>query len=115
MERETDAHLAALVETVEFFIAKLRRFTAGVTVEEMQWTPSGINNSLAWIVRHCADLLWLMYGRLSGNRIPVDLGASGIAWGSVQGAIQDNIGAAFVPGADKQAILDEINAVGEAG
>ena len=37
------------------------------------------------------------------------------AWGSVQGAIQDNIGAAFVPGADKQAILDEINAVGEAG
>jgi multiple sugar transport system substrate-binding protein len=35
------------------------------------------------------------------------------AWGSVQGAIQDGIGAAFVPGADKQAILDEINAVGE--
>ena len=35
------------------------------------------------------------------------------AWGSVQGAIQDNIGAAFVPGADKQAVLDEINAVGE--
>jgi len=34
-------------------------------------------------------------------------------WGAVQGAIQDNIGAAFVPGADKQAILDEINAVGE--
>jgi len=35
------------------------------------------------------------------------------AWGSVQGAIQDNIGAAFVPGADKQAVLDGINAVGE--
>ena len=35
------------------------------------------------------------------------------AWGSVQGAIQDGIGAAFVPGADKQQILDEINAVGE--
>ena len=37
------------------------------------------------------------------------------AWGAVQGAIQDNIGAAFVPGADKQAILDQINAVGEEG
>ncbi|MEX1295900.1 MAG: extracellular solute-binding protein [Candidatus Limnocylindrales bacterium] len=35
------------------------------------------------------------------------------AWGAVQGAIQDNIGAAFVPGADKQQILDLINAVGE--
>ena len=40
----------------------------------MQWTPSGIANSLAWIVRHCADLLWLSYGRLAGERIPVDLG-----------------------------------------
>lgn len=36
-------------------------------------------------------------------------------WGAVQGAIQDGIGAAFVPGADKQAVLDEINAVGEGG
>ena len=34
-------------------------------------------------------------------------------WGAVQGAIQDNIGAAFVPDADKQQILDQINAVGE--
>ena len=45
-----------------------------VAVDEMQWTPSGIANSLAWIVRHCADLLWLSYGRLAGERIPVDLG-----------------------------------------
>jgi multiple sugar transport system substrate-binding protein len=41
--------------------------------------------------------------------------SSQAAWGPVQGAIQDDIGAAFVPGADKLKILDEINAVGEGG
>jgi hypothetical protein len=40
----------------------------------MGWAPSGIADSLAWIVRHCADLLWLTYGRLTGERVHANLG-----------------------------------------
>jgi hypothetical protein len=98
MGQETNAQLTAAIETAEFYIAKLRRYTTDVDVDEMQWTPAGIANSLAWIVRHCADLLWLSYGRLAGERIPVNLGASGIAWGAVKGAMFDE--AAPEPGPD---------------
>jgi hypothetical protein len=86
--------LTTFIETAEFFMAKLRRYTADVNVEEMQCTPAGIANSLAWIVRRCADLLWLSYGRLAGERIPVNLGGSGIAGSSVKGAtfLQHNLG-----------------------
>ena len=55
----------------------------------MGWTPTGIANSLAWIVRHCADLLWLMYAHLSGERVPANLGAYGVAWSTVKGATLD--------------------------
>jgi uncharacterized damage-inducible protein DinB len=89
------------MKTTEFFIAKLRRYTTDVTVEEMRWTPAGINNPLSWIVRHCADLLWLIYGRLSEEWIPANLGRSGIAWGSVKGTTFDEH--APEPGPDAQA------------
>jgi hypothetical protein len=95
-----DARLNAFTETAEAYIAKLRRYTTGVDATEMQWTPADIANSLAWIVRHCADLLWLSYGRLAGERIPVDLGVSDIAWSSVKGATFDE--AAQEPGPDAQ-------------
>lgn len=101
MGQQTNAQLAACIEIAEFLIAKLRRYTADVTVEEMQWTPAGIANSLAWIVRHCADLLWLSYGRLAGQRVPANLGGSGIAWSSVKGAAFDETAAE--PGPDAQA------------
>jgi len=55
----------------------------------MQWTPPGIRNSLAWISRHCADLLWLSYARLSGEHVQVNLGTSGIARSAVEGAAFD--------------------------
>ena len=100
MGQETAAQLDGLVRTTEFFIAKLRRYTAGVNVEEMQWTPAGIANPLAWIVRHCADLLWLSYGRLAGEQIPANLGGSGIAWSAVKGATFDEV--AQEPGPDAQ-------------
>lgn len=95
-----DARLNAFTETAEAYIAKLRRYTTGVDATEMQWIPVGIANSLAWIVRHCAGLLWLSSGRLAGERVPVNLGASGIAWSSVKGAIFDE--AAQEPGPDAQ-------------
>jgi hypothetical protein len=92
----SDAQLATLLDATESYIAKLRRFAAGVDADEMRRTPPGINNSLAWIVRHCADLLWLSYGRLSGERVQVNLGTSGIAWSAVEGAAFDE--AAQEPG-----------------
>lgn len=98
----SDAQLAALIEAAGSYIAKLRRFTAGVDVEEMQWTPPGIANSLGWIVRHCADLLWLSYSRLSGERIPVNLAESGIAWSAVQGAAFDEAAQEPSPGAEER-------------
>jgi len=60
------------------------------------WTPAGIANPLAWILRHCADLLWLCTGRLSGERIPANFGESGIAWSAVKGTAFD--GATPEPG-----------------
>lgn len=107
MGQKIDTQLAAFIEIAELFIAKLRRYTTDATVEEMQWTPSGINNSLAWLVRHCADLLWLSYGRLAGERIPANLGESGIAWGSVKGATFDET--APEPGLDAQARMDHLD------
>jgi hypothetical protein len=46
MGQEQNAQLDAFVETTKFFIEKLRRYTTDATVEEMQWTPAGVNNSL---------------------------------------------------------------------
>ena len=100
MGQEPNAQLATLIHTTEFFIAKLRRYTTGVDAEEMLWAPAGIANPLAWIVRHCADLLWLSYGRIAGERIPANLGSSGIAWGSVKGTTFDE--GAQEPGPDAE-------------
>ncbi len=103
----SNAQLAALIDAADSYIAKLRRFTTGVDEAEMQWTAPGIGNSLAWIVRHCADLLWLSYGRLSGERIPANLAASGIAWSAVQGATFDEAAQEPGPGAEERmAYLD---------
>lgn len=66
----------------------------------MRLSTSGITNALAWIVRHCADLLWLMYDRLAGEHLPVNLGESGIAWSVVKGTVFDE--AAQEPGPDAQ-------------
>jgi len=101
VDQETDVQLGAFVGAVGFFVGKLHRYTKDVSVEEMQWTPAGIANSLAWIVRHCADLLWLTYGRLSGERVPTNLGASGVAWSAVKGTAHDE--AAQAPGPDAKA------------
>jgi hypothetical protein len=94
--------IKTLIETTEFFIAKLKRYTESVSIQEMQWTPSGINNSLAWILRHCADLIWLCYGRLAGEQVPVNLGDSGIAWSSVKGTAFDKAAEPPGPGAEEQ-------------
>jgi hypothetical protein len=107
MGQEPNTQLAALIHTAEFFIAKLRRYTTGVDAEEMLWTPAGIANPLAWIVRHCADLLWLSYGRIAGERVPADLGRSGIAWSAVKGATFDETVQDPGPGAEERlAYLD---------
>ena len=103
----SDSQLAGLIDAAEAYIAKLRRFTTDVDVEEMGWTPPGINNSLAWLVRHCAGLLWLSYGRLSGKRLPVNLASSGIAWSAVQGAAFDEAAGEPGPSAEEHmAYLD---------
>ena len=107
MEHATNTHndaskVRVLIETTESFIAKLKRYTAGVSVEEMHWTPPGINNSLAWILRHCADLMWLCYGRLADEQIPVNLGDSGIAWSSVKGTAFDEAAEPPGPSAEEQ-------------
>jgi hypothetical protein len=103
MGQGTEVQLAASIEAAEYHIAKLRRFTAGVDAEEMQWTPTGIANSLAWIVRHCADLLWLSYSRLTGERVAADLGGAGIAGSAVQGANFDETAPA--PGPDAESLV----------
>lgn len=89
MVEGTDTQLTVFVENVEFFIGKLRRYCEGASEDEMEWTPAGIRNSLAWIVHHCAGLLWLGYGRISGDRIPANLQGAGIAWGSAKGSTYD--------------------------
>ncbi|MCK4570533.1 DUF664 domain-containing protein [Candidatus Bipolaricaulota bacterium] len=89
MAKVADTQLTVFIENIEFSVGKLRRYCEGVSEDEMEWTPTGIRNSLAWIVRHCAGLLWLGYGRISGNRIPANLRGSGIAWGSAKGSTYD--------------------------
>ena len=86
---------------LEFFLGKLRRYCDGTTDEEMLWTPTGIRNPLAWIVRHCAGLLWLSYGRISGEPVPTSVKASGVAWGALKGAVfEEHEDAPAYPGAN---------------
>jgi len=92
MVKIEDPRLAAFAEDVECHIGKLRRYATGVTDEEMSWRPTGISNPLAWLIRHCADLLWLSYGRISGEPVPVNLAQSRIA-GSAFGDVQYEPGA----------------------
>ena len=56
MVETIDTQLLVFIENVEFFIGKLRRYCEGASEDEMEWTPTEIRNSLAWIIRYCAGL-----------------------------------------------------------
>ena len=45
---------------------RLARFTSGLTLEELRWRPSGINNSIEWILTHIASQLWLCHSLVTG-------------------------------------------------
>ena len=76
-----DEHLGYFIEDVEWQMGKLLDGVRELSVEQMGWTPEGINNPLSWLVRHSADALWECYGIVSGEVAPADLRASGIPEG----------------------------------
>lgn len=76
-----DEQLTYYLENMDWQLGKLLAGLQDLTAEQMLWTPSGINNSLSWLVRHCADILWECYGIASGVQVPANLRASGIPEG----------------------------------
>jgi len=55
------------------------RLSKDVSQEELGWSPSGLRNSLSWILRRCAGLLWGCYAQVSGQPISEDVRTSGLA------------------------------------
>ena len=76
-----DEHLDYFIQNVEWQMGKLLDGVQELSVEQMNWTPKGINNPLIWLIRHSADVLWECYGMASGEVVPADLRASGIPEG----------------------------------
>ena len=95
-----DIQLEPFIENAEALFAKLWRYCDSATVEEMAWTPTGIKNSPGWILRHCAGLLWVTYGRMSSEPVPSSVQDSGIAWSSMKGTLFEDSEAALPQSAD---------------
>jgi hypothetical protein len=103
-----DEHLGYYIEDMEWQMGKLLTGVRELTAEQMTWTPPGINNSLAWLLRHFADVLWECYGMASGETVPADLGASGIPEGWLGNLTYDeNAPAPGLTGSERAAYLEE--------
>ena len=80
-----DSQAALCMENLELAVSKLKRYTKDVSDAEMQWSPSGIKNSLSWIIRHCTGLLWVSGAYVSGQAIPGYVQDAEIAPGALKG------------------------------
>jgi len=91
------AQLAVYVENVESAISKLARYCKDVADEEMEWSPSGLRNSLSWIIRHCAALVWASYAHASGKPIPDYVRTAGVASSVIKGIVFSPIAGEKLP------------------
>ena len=89
-----DLQATICIENLELAVSKLKRYTKDVSDAEMEWSPSGIKNSLSWIIRHCTGLLWVSGAYVSGQPIPGYVQDAGIAPGSLKGLEFSNATAA---------------------
>jgi hypothetical protein len=81
----TDSHESSLLAEVALCCRKIERFTKGISQEELQWTPPGVNNSLSWLLRHLAATLWICHSLAAGSRMNWDPCEAGIQLSSVRG------------------------------
>jgi hypothetical protein len=103
-----DEHLGYFIDNVEWQMGKLLDGVRGLSAEEMNWTPAGINNSLNWLIRHSADVLWECHGIASGVLVPADLRASGIPEGWLENLQYDeNAPGPGESGAERAAYMEE--------
>jgi hypothetical protein len=78
-----DTAVSSFTDAIDLCISKLTRFTSGLTNDEMDWRPTGIKNSLSWILTHFTALLWCCHAVITGKRIPFDPLSAGVAWGGI--------------------------------
>ena len=79
-----DERLEIFLNRFESKKKALLRYASDLAAEQMGWVPAGIDNSMAWIVRHWADLCWLAYGGVSGRKVPARPAARGLPQGIVE-------------------------------
>ena len=73
-----DERLKLYIDNTE---GQMRRLIEGIEdlgVEQMTWTPPGVKNSLSWLLRHWADLIWFNFGVLSDTTLPIRPDVQGI-------------------------------------
>ena len=103
-----DEQLGYYVENIEWQMGKLLDGVRELSAEQMTWTPPGINNSLSWLIRHSADVLWECYGIASGEVVPADLRASGIPEGWLKNLqFDENAPAPGESGSEHVAYIEE--------
>ncbi|MFC2105684.1 DinB family protein [Candidatus Bipolaricaulota bacterium] len=108
MESQHDTQVASFIESIDLVVAKLARYSRGVSREEMEWSPSGLRNSLCWILRHCAGLLWASLAHVSGQSIPDYVREAGIA-SSVLNGVTFKISHGNEFASDADALHSELN------
>jgi len=80
-----DTLISSFLDEIMLCNRKLKRFTEGLSQEELEWTPPGINNSMSWILVHLATTLWVCHALATGTRTKFNPMAAGLAMAAVRG------------------------------
>jgi hypothetical protein len=80
-----DTPVSRLLDELALCHRKLCRYTDGLSQEELDWAPSGINNPMSWILVHLTATLWVCHALTTDTRTRVDPASAGLALGSVRG------------------------------
>ena len=81
----TDTPASGFTGAITLCVQKLTRYVSNLTHDELHWTPSGIRNSLSWILVHLTAELWCCHSAVTGKRLPFNPVTAGLAWGGVRG------------------------------
>jgi hypothetical protein len=82
---EANDFIPGIIDEIKLIITKLSRFTSNLSQDELDWTPSGVNNSLSWILKHITTELWACYSLLTSEEMKFDPLSAGLAFGSIKG------------------------------
>jgi uncharacterized damage-inducible protein DinB len=85
INQDRESIAKCFIDELDVCRRKLERFTSGLSQEELNWTPAGVNNSISWILVHLATSLWVCHALATNNMTKHNPLAAGLAVSAVRG------------------------------